>query len=186
MRENGSSALAFAHTTHAPHAPPMLAALPLACAVRREERKKNIDVDSAIAMLQLLHGEAFPQHVPKLVEFLKGNDTCCKRGVSYDEWTLILNFCSEIMPDCSNYQVGLHRTLHSRLAGRSARVVTCRACVVATDGRMCIRVCQCRPAAPLLPCTRCSCIVPWAHGALSGRERVRRTTARGPSSLMTL
>jgi len=70
----------------------------------REERKKNIDVDSAIAMLQLLHGEAFPQHVPKLVEFLKGNDTCCKRGVSYDEWTLILNFCSEIMPDCSNYQ----------------------------------------------------------------------------------
>eukprot|EP00322_Chrysochromulina_rotalis_P016846 CAMPEP_0115855222 /NCGR_PEP_ID=MMETSP0287-20121206/14431_1 /TAXON_ID=412157 /ORGANISM="Chrysochromulina rotalis, Strain UIO044" /LENGTH=221 /DNA_ID=CAMNT_0003309369 /DNA_START=13 /DNA_END=678 /DNA_ORIENTATION=- len=70
----------------------------------REERKKNIDVASAVAMLQLLHGEAFPKHVPSLCEFLQGHDTAGKRGVSADEWAMILNFCNEISSDCSNFQ----------------------------------------------------------------------------------
>lgn len=70
----------------------------------REERKKNIDVGSAVAMLQLLHGDAFPKHVPKLAEFLQGHDTAGKRGVSADEWAMLLNFCNEIAPDCSNFQ----------------------------------------------------------------------------------
>jgi DCN1-like protein 4/5 len=72
----------------------------------REERKKNIDVGAAVAMLELLHGNAFPQHVPPLCEFLQGHaETAKKRGVSADEWSMILNFFSEVaMPDCSNYQ----------------------------------------------------------------------------------
>ena len=48
----------------------------------REERKKTIDVDSAVAMLQLLHGETYPKHVPLLAEFLQAHEGACKRGVS--------------------------------------------------------------------------------------------------------
>ena len=49
----------------------------------REERKKTIDVGSAVAMLQLLHGDAYPKHVPHLAEFLQAHESACKRGVSY-------------------------------------------------------------------------------------------------------
>ena len=74
----------------------------------REERRKNIDVSSAVAMLQLLHGEAFPNHVPKLTSFLEKHEAASKRGLSADEWAMILNFCTEIEPDCSNFQVRGH------------------------------------------------------------------------------
>ena len=70
----------------------------------REERKKNIDVGAAVAMLPLLHGDAFPDHIPNLCEFLQGHETAKKRGVSGDEWSMMLNFVAEVEPDCSNYQ----------------------------------------------------------------------------------
>jgi len=68
----------------------------------REERKKTIDVSSAEAMLQLLYSDE--AHVPDLVEFLKKYDPVQKRGVSQDEWSMMLNFFAEIKHDCSNYQ----------------------------------------------------------------------------------
>ena len=34
-----------------------------------------------------------------------------KRGVSLDEWTMLLQFCREIDPDCDNFQVALHRAM---------------------------------------------------------------------------
>ena len=71
----------------------------------REDRKKVIDVNSAVAMLQLLHGSTYPKHIPNMCEFLQEHETAKKRGVSSDEWSMILNFCTEIAPDCSNYQV---------------------------------------------------------------------------------
>ena len=115
----------------------------------REDRKKNVDASTAIPMLQLLHGTAFPDHVPKMCTFLEvctprgreshslgasaiffagrpsahtdgartltrlrpyacllsqTHDTVGKRGVSMDEWSMMLNFFIEIEPDCSNYQ----------------------------------------------------------------------------------
>ena len=70
----------------------------------REERKKNIDVGAAVPMLGLLHEKAYPGHVPKLCEFLQSHETSTKRGVSADEWAMMLNFFAEIKPDCSNYQ----------------------------------------------------------------------------------
>ena len=113
----------------------------------REDRKKNVDASIAIPMLQLLHGAAFPAHVPKLCTFLQvgasshspgsgasatswpavprtplmargrsrrarlrrapfsqTHETVGKRGVSMDEWSMMLNFFIEIEPDCSNYQ----------------------------------------------------------------------------------
>jgi len=70
----------------------------------REERKKNIDVETAAAMLGMLHDKQFPEHIRELCDFLKGHDTAKKRGVSLDEWSMVLNFLVEIKPDCSNYQ----------------------------------------------------------------------------------
>jgi len=71
---------------------------------KEDDKRKNIDAESALAMLQLLHGAAFPKHVPKLIEFLQTHEQVQKRGVSLDEWSMVLNFCTEISPDCSNYQ----------------------------------------------------------------------------------
>ena len=70
----------------------------------REGTRKNIDVAAAVAMLDMLHGEHFPKHVPPLSEFLQGHETAKKRGVSGDEWSMMLNFMGEVEPDCSNYQ----------------------------------------------------------------------------------
>ena len=71
---------------------------------RTEGRKKVIAHESAIHMLKLLHADAFPEHIPVICEFLAQHETSTKRGVSADEWTMILQFCHEIEPDCSNYQ----------------------------------------------------------------------------------
>ena len=35
-----------------------------------------------------------------------------KRGVSLDEWTMLLQFCREIDPDCDNFKAELHRAMH--------------------------------------------------------------------------
>ena len=32
------------------------------------------------------------------------HDTAQKRGISADEWSMLLNFFTEVKPDCSNYQ----------------------------------------------------------------------------------
>jgi len=70
----------------------------------REERKKNIDVSAATTMLELVHGSTFPKHIPSLCEYLNQHKEVGKRGVSADEWSMVLNFCNEIVPDCSNFQ----------------------------------------------------------------------------------
>ena len=54
-------------------------------------------------MLQLLHGDAYPKHVPSLIDFLGQHKSTEKKGVSQDEWQMMLNFCIEIRPDCSNF-----------------------------------------------------------------------------------
>jgi len=69
----------------------------------REERRKNIDVASAQIMLQLLLKPVYAAHVAKISEFLEQNKEIAKRGVSLDEWTMLLQFCREIQPDCSNF-----------------------------------------------------------------------------------
>jgi len=69
----------------------------------REEQKKNIEVGAAVAMLQLLHGEAYRAKIPGLCEFLQAHDTATKRGVSADEWSMMLNFFQEVDDDCGNY-----------------------------------------------------------------------------------
>jgi hypothetical protein len=70
----------------------------------REEKVKNVDLGSAVALLQLLHADAFPEHVPSLADFLQGHAATAKRGVSLDEWAMMLNFCAEVSPDCADYQ----------------------------------------------------------------------------------
>jgi hypothetical protein len=104
----------------------------------REDRKKVIDVNSAVAMLQLLHGSTYPKHIPNMCEFLQEHETAKKRGVSSDEWSMILNFCTEIAPDCSNYQVRQHSCVSPRRPAhclmpsapltpeRRARALSCR------------------------------------------------------------
>jgi len=71
---------------------------------RTEGKKKVIGHESAIAMLNLLHASAYPAYIPPMCEFLAQHETSTKRGVSADEWSMILQFCNEIEPDCSNYQ----------------------------------------------------------------------------------
>ncbi|KAL1508630.1 hypothetical protein AB1Y20_004726 [Prymnesium parvum] len=71
---------------------------------REDERVRNVEISSAIIMLQLLHGKTFPAHVKNLVAFMESNAPLQKRGVSHDEWMMILQFCREVEPDCSNYQ----------------------------------------------------------------------------------
>merc|ERR1712216_858037 len=58
----------------------------------REDRRKNIDGAVAIAMLQLLHGEAYPVHMSSICKFLEGHEAVGKRGISADEWAMLLNF----------------------------------------------------------------------------------------------
>jgi len=55
-------------------------------------------------MLELVHGSTFPKHIPSLCEYLNQHKEVGKRGVSADEWSMVLNFCNEIVPDCSNFQ----------------------------------------------------------------------------------
>jgi DCN1-like protein 4/5 len=47
---------------------------------RTEGRKKVIAHESAIHMLKLLHADAFPDHVPRLCEFLEQHETSTKRA----------------------------------------------------------------------------------------------------------
>jgi len=70
----------------------------------REERKKNIDVGSARIMLKLLLEPLYEEHVESLSRFLEQHAEVGKRGVSMDEWTMLLQFCREISPDCDNFQ----------------------------------------------------------------------------------
>ncbi len=80
----------------------------------REERKKNIDVASATAMLHLLHADTYPDVVPELIEFLEGHEGVGRRGVSQDEWAMTLQFCREIRPDLSDYQARQPSRPHPR------------------------------------------------------------------------
>lgn len=71
---------------------------------REDERVRNVETPSAIIMLQLLHGQSFAAHINSMSAFLEKNATVQKRGVSHDEWMMMLEFCREVDPDCSNYQ----------------------------------------------------------------------------------
>jgi len=70
----------------------------------REERKKNIDVGSACIMLQMLLAPLYKEHVESISRYLEQHAEVGKRGVSLDEWTMLLQFCREIHPDCDNFQ----------------------------------------------------------------------------------
>ena len=39
------------------------------------------------------------------MDFFKTDAALRKRGLSLDEWTMILNFCTEVKPDLSNFDV---------------------------------------------------------------------------------
>ena len=45
----------------------------------------------------------FPRTLPRRQHAEVG-----KRGVSMDEWTMLLQFCREISPDCDNFQAMLY------------------------------------------------------------------------------
>jgi len=70
----------------------------------REGQRKNIDVQSAKIMLSIVLGPLFGEHVRSLADFMETKPTLAKTGVSLDEWMMILQFCREIKPDCSNFQ----------------------------------------------------------------------------------
>lgn len=70
----------------------------------REKPKKTIDVASAGVMLSLLHADAHAEHVSSLCTFLEGHATCAKRGVSQDEWAMMLQFMRDVKPDLTDYQ----------------------------------------------------------------------------------
>uniref|UniRef100_A0A7S4BKY9 Defective in cullin neddylation protein n=1 Tax=Chrysotila carterae TaxID=13221 RepID=A0A7S4BKY9_CHRCT len=70
----------------------------------REERRKNIDVQSAQVMLKMTIGPLFSEHVSNLVRFMGEKEQLAKAGVSLDEWTMMLQFCREIDSTCSNFQ----------------------------------------------------------------------------------
>ena len=61
-------------------------------------------ISSAIIMLQLLHANTFAEHIKSLTTFLESNGAIQKRGISHDEWMMMLQFCREVDPDTSNYQ----------------------------------------------------------------------------------
>jgi len=71
---------------------------------RENERRKNIDLPSALAMLSLLLQPLYPEHVAEIAEYLNQHKRIEKAGLSMDEWTMMLQFFREIKPDCSNYQ----------------------------------------------------------------------------------
>ena len=95
---------------------------------REDPRRKNIDVNSAVVMLGLLFKPTWPAHASSLCEYFSGHkqlvgrrasplppppepesaSRCVRpqaqRGVSHDEWMMALQFCREILPDCSNFQ----------------------------------------------------------------------------------
>ena len=53
-------------------------------------------VASAQIMLRLLLHPLYAQHVDRISEFLEQNKDVSKRGVSLDEWTMLLQFCREM------------------------------------------------------------------------------------------
>jgi len=71
---------------------------------RENERARNIEIGSAAIMLQMVHGKMFPAHVKSLCGFIESHAPLAKRGISHDEWMMMLQFCREVEPDCSNYQ----------------------------------------------------------------------------------
>mmetsp|Transcript_36097 Transcript_36097/g.81916 ORF Transcript_36097/g.81916 Transcript_36097/m.81916 type:complete len:223 (-) Transcript_36097:303-971(-) len=71
---------------------------------RVDDRARTIDASSALIMLKLLHETSHPAHVASISAFIEENATVQKRGVSHDEWMMILQFCREVESDCSNYQ----------------------------------------------------------------------------------
>lgn len=70
----------------------------------REGTRKNIDVQSAKIMLSIVLEPLFGEHVQSLTTFMDTKTSLAKTGVSLDEWMMILQFCREIKPDCSNFQ----------------------------------------------------------------------------------
>jgi len=70
----------------------------------REDRRKNIEVQSAQIMLKMLLEPLYPKHVEGLCGFLGEEKSLQTRGVSLDEWMMMLQFCREIDPDCGNFQ----------------------------------------------------------------------------------
>ena len=59
-------------------------------------------------MLKLLLEPLYEEHVESLSRFLEQHPEVGKRGVSMDEWTMLLQFCREIVPDCDNFQAMLY------------------------------------------------------------------------------
>ena len=58
---------------------------------------------SAQIMLTLLLKPLYREHIEGISKFLEQHKECAKRGVSMDEWTMLLQFCREIAPDCANF-----------------------------------------------------------------------------------
>jgi len=71
---------------------------------RENDRARNIELQSATIMLQLLYGKSYDAHVKSLNTFLESNAGLQKRGISHDEWMMMLQFMREVDADCSNYQ----------------------------------------------------------------------------------
>tara|TARA_B110001452_G_scaffold92158_1_gene75985 strand:+ start:197 stop:460 length:264 start_codon:yes stop_codon:yes gene_type:complete len=59
---------------------------------------------SAQLMLAMLLKPLYAEHIGKISSFLEQHKEVSKRGVSLDEWTMLLQFCREIAADCSNFQ----------------------------------------------------------------------------------
>lgn len=70
-----------------------------AYAFSKNPQQKSLDLETAIAMWQLLLPGRF-ELLPKWCTFLQEN---YKKSVPKDTWNLLLEFATTVEPDCSNY-----------------------------------------------------------------------------------
>lgn len=69
----------------------------------REGSRKNVDLCSACAMIGMVLRPLFEAHVDSLLLFLEHHEAVQKRGLSKDEWAMMLAFCEQISPDLQNF-----------------------------------------------------------------------------------
>mmetsp|Transcript_15321 Transcript_15321/g.41161 ORF Transcript_15321/g.41161 Transcript_15321/m.41161 type:complete len:219 (-) Transcript_15321:301-957(-) len=95
-----AEALATARTSHGDHNS-FRAFYSFAHKFCRDDNKKNLDTETACAMLNMILQPLYPKHVDQFTRYLQKINRL--HGINQDEWICFWELCRSVNDDCSNY-----------------------------------------------------------------------------------
>ncbi|KAG8466741.1 hypothetical protein KFE25_008120 [Diacronema lutheri] len=67
----------------------------------RDDNKRNLDCETACAMMSMMVSPLYPKHVEQFTAYLMKMNR--QHGINQDEWMCFWELCRSVKDDCSNY-----------------------------------------------------------------------------------